>query len=68
MESEAGKTGIQTLLEAEKEASKIVQKAKLYRTQRLKDARLDAQQEIEKMKQKKQEEFKAYELKVFNSN
>jgi V-type H+-transporting ATPase subunit G len=56
--------GIQTLLEAEKEASKIVEKAKLYRTQRLKDARVEAQMEIDKLKQQKQQEFKEYEMKV----
>ncbi|KAJ9086288.1 hypothetical protein DSO57_1005565 [Entomophthora muscae] len=33
-----GSQGIQTLLEAEKEASKIVEKARQYRVQRLKDA------------------------------
>jgi V-type H+-transporting ATPase subunit G len=34
--------GISTLLEAEKEASKVVQKARQYRIQRLKDARTEA--------------------------
>jgi V-type H+-transporting ATPase subunit G len=34
--------GISTLLDAEKEASKIVQKARQYRIQRLKDARTEA--------------------------
>ncbi|KAL1923458.1 uncharacterized protein VTP21DRAFT_8438 [Calcarisporiella thermophila] len=52
---------IQTLLEAEKEAAKIVQKAKQYRVQRLKDARTEATKEIEQLKHQKEEEFKMYE-------
>ncbi|KAF8518991.1 V-type ATPase [Hysterangium stoloniferum] len=53
--------GIQTLLEAEKEAAKVVQEARQYRVQRLKDARADATKEIEKYKQEKDNEFKAFE-------
>jgi len=53
--------GIQTLLEAEKEAAKIVQQARQYRVQRLKDARAEATKEIEQYKQAKEEEFKAFE-------
>jgi len=49
--------GIQTLLEAEKEAAKIVQEARQYRVQRLKDARLEAQKEIDAYKQAKEAEF-----------
>ncbi|KAI8893719.1 H+-ATPase G subunit-domain-containing protein [Globomyces pollinis-pini] len=55
--------GIQTLLEAEKEASKIVAKARSYRVQRLKDARQEAQKEIEALKQQKNQEFIEYEKK-----
>lgn len=55
---------IQTLLEAEKDAQQIVEKARQYRTQRLKDARSEAQKEIEKYKSKKESEFKEYEAKV----
>ncbi|KAJ2993713.1 putative methyltransferase-like protein 15 [Globomyces sp. JEL0801] len=63
--------GIQTLLEAEKEASKIVAKARscklscliLDRVQRLKDARQEAQKEIEALKQQKNQEFIEYEKK-----
>lgn len=55
---------IQTLLEAEKDAQQIVEKARQYRTQRLKDARSEAQKEIEKYKSKKDAEFKDYESKV----
>ncbi|KAG6866573.1 hypothetical protein C0991_002058 [Blastosporella zonata] len=53
--------GIQTLLEAEKEAAKIVQQARQYRVQRLKDARSEASKEIEAYKQSKEAEFKAFE-------
>ncbi|KAJ9078538.1 hypothetical protein DSO57_1005684 [Entomophthora muscae] len=58
-----GSQGIQTLLEAEKEASKIVEKARQYRVQRLKDARSEAAKEIESLKQKKQAEFQSFEKK-----
>ncbi|KAI3625191.1 hypothetical protein CBS9595_000552 [Malassezia furfur] len=44
--------GIQTLLEAEKEASKIVEKARAYRTQKLKDAQSEAEKDIAALKQK----------------
>ncbi|KAK0218107.1 H+-ATPase G subunit-domain-containing protein [Armillaria fumosa] len=53
--------GIQTLLEAEKEAAKIVQQARQYRVQKLKDARSEASKEIEVYKKAKEEEFKAFE-------
>ncbi|KAI0050977.1 V-type ATPase, partial [Auriscalpium vulgare] len=53
--------GIQTLLEAEKEAAKVVQAARTYRVQRLKDARTEAQKEIDEYKKAKEAEFKAFE-------
>ncbi|KAI8817553.1 H+-ATPase G subunit-domain-containing protein [Fimicolochytrium jonesii] len=53
--------GIQTLLEAEKEASKVVAKSRQYRTQRLKDARTEAQKEIEALKAQKNKEFVEFE-------
>ncbi|KAG6910027.1 hypothetical protein DXG01_013751 [Tephrocybe rancida] len=53
--------GIQTLLEAEKEAAKIVQQSRHYRVQRLKDARAEASKEIEAYKQAKDAEFRAFE-------
>lgn len=53
--------GIQTLLEAEKEAAKVVQKARQYRVQKLKDARTEAAKEIEEYKAKKDAEFKKFE-------
>ncbi|KAJ7066737.1 H+-ATPase G subunit-domain-containing protein [Mycena amicta] len=53
--------GIQTLLEAEKDAAKIVQQARQYRVQKLKDARAEASKEIEDYKKAKEGEFKAFE-------
>ncbi|KAJ5558061.1 Vacuolar (H+)-ATPase G subunit, partial [Penicillium sp. DV-2018c] len=50
--------GIQTLLDAEREAQKIVQKD---RTQRIRDAKLEAQKEIEEYKKQKEEEYKKFE-------
>jgi len=49
------------LLEAEKEAAKIVQQARQYRVQKLKDARAEASKEIEGYKRAKEQEFKAFE-------
>ncbi|KAJ7583305.1 H+-ATPase G subunit-domain-containing protein [Mycena floridula] len=53
--------GIQTLLEAEKEAAKIVQQAREYRVKKLRDARTEATKEIEEYKKAKEGEFKAFE-------
>ncbi|KAF8552402.1 V-type ATPase [Imleria badia] len=53
--------GIQTLLEAEKEAAKIVQQARQYRVQRLRDARSEASKEIDEYRHAKESEFKAFE-------
>ncbi|KAF9584987.1 H(+)-transporting V1 sector ATPase subunit G [Lunasporangiospora selenospora] len=53
--------GIQRLLEAEKEASRIVQKARQYRVQRLKEARAEASKEIEDLKASKNDAFKNFE-------
>ncbi|CAO3598083.1 unnamed protein product [Absidia cylindrospora] len=52
--------GINTLLEAEREASKIVQKAKQHRIQRLKDARTEAAKDIEQLKAEKNAEFQQF--------
>ncbi|KAI9267874.1 G subunit of V-type ATPase [Sporodiniella umbellata] len=52
--------GINTLLDAEREASKIVQKAKQYRVQRAKDARLEASKEIENIKAQKNTEYQNF--------
>ncbi|KAL7747534.1 hypothetical protein RI367_007126 [Sorochytrium milnesiophthora] len=53
--------GISTLLEAEKEASKIVQKAREYRVARLKDARKEAEKEIAAAKAQKVAEYERFE-------
>ncbi|KAL1990422.1 hypothetical protein VTN49DRAFT_6261 [Thermomyces lanuginosus] len=53
--------GIQTLLDAEREAQKIVQQAREYRTKRIKDARTEAQREIDEYRRRKEEEFKKFE-------
>ncbi|KAK9378201.1 H+-ATPase G subunit-domain-containing protein [Kockiozyma suomiensis] len=61
-------TGIQTLLEAEKEAQAIVAKARAYRTQKLKDARSEASKEISAYKASKETEFKEFEGQHSSSN
>ncbi|KAL4869685.1 H+-ATPase G subunit-domain-containing protein [Aspergillus spectabilis] len=53
--------GIQTLLDAEREAQKIVQQAREYRTKRIRDAKSEAQKEIEEYRTQKEEEFKKFE-------
>jgi len=60
--------GIQTLLDAEREAQKIVQKAREYRTKRVKDARSEAQKEIEDYRTQKEDEFKAFEKEHSSGN
>ncbi|KAI9842545.1 MAG: H(+)-transporting V1 sector ATPase subunit G [Sclerophora amabilis] len=60
--------GIQTLLDAEREAQKIVQKAREYRTKRVKDARSEAQKEIEDYRKQKDEEFKKFESEHTSGN
>ncbi|KAI9706038.1 MAG: hypothetical protein M1836_005444 [Candelina mexicana] len=57
--------GIQTLLDAEREAQKIVQKD---RTKRVKDARSEAQKEIEDYKRTKDQEFKSFESEHSSGN
>ncbi|KAH9983896.1 H+-ATPase G subunit-domain-containing protein [Russula compacta] len=52
---------IHTLLEAEKEAAKVVQQARQYRVQRLKDARTEAAKEIEVYRKVKEQEFSAFQ-------
>ncbi|KAF2200278.1 V-type ATPase [Delitschia confertaspora ATCC 74209] len=60
--------GIQTLLDAEREAQKIVQQAREYRSKRVKDARSEAQKEIEEYRQAKEEEFKKFEKEHTSGN
>ncbi|KAG1602576.1 hypothetical protein G6F47_002637 [Rhizopus delemar] len=57
--------GINTLLDAEREAAKIVQKAKQYRVQRAKDARLEAAKEIENIKAQKNAEYQSFVAQNF---
>ncbi|KAI0704284.1 H+-ATPase G subunit-domain-containing protein [Cytidiella melzeri] len=52
---------IQTLLEAEKEAAKVVQQARQYRVQKLREARTQATKEIDEYRKLKEDEFKAFE-------
>ncbi|KAL9122665.1 MAG: hypothetical protein Q9187_000787 [Circinaria calcarea] len=54
--------------QAEREAQKIVQKAREYRTKRVKDARSEAQKEIEEYRQQKDEEFKKFEKEHTSGN
>ncbi|KAG2209263.1 hypothetical protein INT47_005555 [Mucor saturninus] len=58
--STSNSQGINTLLDAEREAAKIVQKAKQYRVQRLKDARSEAAKEIEELKAQKNTEYQDF--------
>ncbi|SCZ93116.1 BZ3500_MvSof-1268-A1-R1_Chr6-2g08471 [Microbotryum saponariae] len=56
--------GISALLDSEKEAAAIVQKAREYRTQRIKDARGEASKEIDALKKKADDEFSQFEQQV----
>ncbi|KAI9208624.1 H+-ATPase G subunit-domain-containing protein [Polychytrium aggregatum] len=66
--SQSNNQGISTLLEAEKEASKVIQKARQYRVQRLKDARSEAAKEIDVLKGEKQQEFVQFEQQFAGSS
>ncbi|EPX73350.1 V-type ATPase subunit G [Schizosaccharomyces octosporus yFS286] len=57
-------SGIQQLLEAEKVARSIVDKARQHRVQRLKDARQEAKAEIDEYAASKEKEFKDAEAKA----
>lgn len=59
--------GIQVILDAEKDATKIVQAARKYRIERLKAARAEALAEIEELKRHKMEEYAAYERQVLST-
>ncbi|KAI1438430.1 vacuolar ATPase [Xylaria sp. CBS 124048] len=61
-------TGIQTLLDAEREASKIVQKARELRTKRVREARDEAKKEIEAYRKAREEEFKKFEAEHTKGN
>ncbi|KAF2638480.1 V-type ATPase [Massarina eburnea CBS 473.64] len=60
--------GIQTLLDAEREAQKIVQQAREYRTKRVKDARSEAQKEIDDYRKEKENEFQKFEKEHSSGN
>ncbi|KAL2259224.1 hypothetical protein VTK26DRAFT_7172 [Humicola hyalothermophila] len=60
--------GIQTLLDAEREASKIVQKAREYRTKRVREARDEAKKEIEAYRAQKEAEYKEFEAQHTQGN
>ncbi|TVY47570.1 V-type proton ATPase subunit G [Lachnellula cervina] len=60
--------GIQTLLDAEREAQKIVQRAREYRTKRVKEARDEAKKEIDDYKKQKDDEFKKFESEHTSGN
>ncbi|KAK6602881.1 V-type ATPase [Botrytis cinerea] len=63
--------GIQTLLDAERDAQKIVQKGELareYRTKRVKEARDEAKKEIDAYRQEKEDEFKKFEAEHTSGN
>ncbi|CZR53332.1 probable VACUOLAR ATP SYNTHASE SUBUNIT G (VMA-10) [Phialocephala subalpina] len=60
--------GIQTLLDAEREAQKIVQRAREYRTKRVKEARDEAKKEIDEYKKNKDDEFKKFESEHTSGN
>ncbi|KAK3899344.1 H+-ATPase G subunit-domain-containing protein [Staphylotrichum tortipilum] len=60
--------GIQTLLDAEREASKIVQKAREYRTKRVREARDEAKKEIEAYRADKEAEYRAFESQHTQGN
>ncbi|SZF02589.1 unnamed protein product [Blumeria hordei] len=57
--------GIQTLLDAERDAQKIVQKD---RTKRVKEARDEAKKEVDAYKAKKDLEFKTFESEHVTNN
>ncbi|KAF0641171.1 hypothetical protein NXS19_003326 [Fusarium pseudograminearum] len=60
--------GIKQLLDAEQDASKIVQKAREYRTKRVREARDEAKQEIADYKAQKEEEYKKFEAEHSKGN
>ncbi|KAB8290768.1 hypothetical protein EYC80_008405 [Monilinia laxa] len=60
--------GIQTLLDAERDAQKIVQRAREYRTKRVKEARDEAKKEIDAYRKEKEDEFKKFEAEHTSGN
>ncbi|KAJ1960196.1 hypothetical protein GGI12_003935 [Dipsacomyces acuminosporus] len=64
--SASSSQGIHTLLEAEKEASKIVAQAREYRVRRLKDARTEAAKDIAELQARKNAELEEIHAKSAN--
>ncbi|KAK4109145.1 H+-ATPase G subunit, partial [Canariomyces notabilis] len=64
-QSAQNSAGIQTLLDAEREAAKIVQKD---RTKRVREARDEAKKEIEAYRAKKEAEYKKFEAEHTQGN
>ncbi|EKD17106.1 vacuolar ATPase [Drepanopeziza brunnea f. sp. 'multigermtubi' MB_m1] len=64
-QSAQNSAGIQTLLDAEREAQKIVQRD---RTKRVKEARDEAKKEIDSYKKTKENEFKTFESEHTSGN
>ncbi|KAK3381120.1 H+-ATPase G subunit-domain-containing protein [Podospora didyma] len=60
--------GIQTLLDAERDASKIIQQSREYRTKKVKEARDEAKKEIEAYRAEKEAEFKKFESQHTSGN
>jgi len=60
--------GIQTLLDAEREASKIVEQARGYRTKRVRAARDEAKKEIEQHRQNMEKKYKDFEAQHTKGN
>uniref|UniRef100_A0A4X2KKX6 V-type proton ATPase subunit G n=1 Tax=Vombatus ursinus TaxID=29139 RepID=A0A4X2KKX6_VOMUR len=60
--------GIQQLLQAEKSASEKIAEARRRKFERLKRAKKEAQNEVEKYRLKREEEFKAKELETLGSH
>jgi V-type H+-transporting ATPase subunit G len=57
-------TGIQTLLDAERDASQIIQQAREFRTKRVKEARDEARQEVTSYQRTKESSFKDFQAEV----
>lgn len=59
--------GVQVLLDAEKEANRLVQQSREYRVERLKEARNEAAAEVAALKRAKNEEYAAFEQEILKS-
>ncbi|KAI8049772.1 putative vacuolar ATP synthase subunit G [Syncephalis plumigaleata] len=61
MANTARSKGVDRLLKAEAEATRIVQQARQYRIKRAKEAREEAEKEIEALKEQRKRELEEYE-------